>query len=221
MKRRRFMQALAAVPAVPLAAQQPTPQQTTPTAAPPAAGAGRGGRFPGTQATPALETTPADLVADPAPPSFFNPQQFAALRKLGSLLQPPLKGNLGALDCGAAEFLDYLISVSPADRQQLYKAGLDGINVQARKQFGKGFGDLEAAQCDAILKPLMVPIPWDEDLPKEPVKHFVAQAHRDFRTATVNSREYATANANSGRRGGRGFGGGAGLYWLPIDPVKG
>jgi len=220
MKRRRFMQALAVVPAAPLVAQQ-APQQATPQQTVPPPGGGRGGRFGGTQATPPLQTTAADLVADPVPPSFFNAQQFAALRKLGGLLQPPLKGNPGALDCGAPEFLDYLISVSPADHQQLYKGGLDALNAQSKKQFGKAFADLETVQCDAVLKPLMAPIPWNEDLPKDPVKHFIAQAHRDFRTATVNSRAYADAASSSGRRGGRGFGGGSGLYWLPIDPVKG
>ena len=121
------------------------------------------------------------------------------MRKLGGLLQPPLKGRPGALDCGAPEFLDYLIGVSPADRQQLYKAGLDSLNAQAKKQYGKTFADLEASQADAILKPLLVVIAWDEDLPKDPVKHFVAQAHRDFRTATVNSRDYAASAASSGR----------------------
>lgn len=217
MKRRRFMQALAAVPAAPLVAQQAVAQQAAQPAAAPQTPPG--GRFGGAQAAPPLQTTAAETVADPAPPSFFNGQQFAALRKLGGLLQPPLKGNPGALDCGAAEFLDYLIGVSPADRQQLYKGGLDALNAQAKKQVGKAFADLDATQCDAILKPLLTPIPWNEDLPKDPVKHFIAQAHRDFRTATVNSRAYATAGASSGRRGGRGFGGGTGQFWLPIDPV--
>ncbi|MDR3698666.1 MAG: gluconate 2-dehydrogenase subunit 3 family protein [Candidatus Sulfopaludibacter sp.] len=225
MRRRRFMQALAALPAAPIVAQQVTPQASTstaPPAAPPPGTTGRrGGRFGGAQATPSLQTTAADLVADPAPPAFFNAQQFAALRKLAGLLQPPLKGSPGALDCGVPEFLDFLIGVSPADRQQLYKTGLDSLNAQAKKQHGKTFADLDASQADAILKPLLVAIPWDEDLPKDPLKHFVAQAHRDFRTATVNSRVYATSATSSGRRGGRGFGGGTGLLWLPIDPVKG
>jgi hypothetical protein len=157
-------------------------------------------------ATAPLQTLSAETVADPAAPGFFNAQQFAALRKLGGMLQPPLKGNAGALECGAPEFLDFLIGASPADMQHLYKAGLDSLNAQARKQFGKAFADLDAAQADAILKPLVEAISWNEDLPAGPVKHFIAQAHRDFRAATLNSREYATAAASSGRRGGRGFG---------------
>jgi len=179
--------------------------------------AARGGRFFGAESAPPLQTTAADLAAEPAPPSFFNAPQFAALQRLGGLLQPPLKGRPGALDCGAPEFLDYLIGVSPADRQQLYKTGLDSLNSKSKKQYGKTFADLDAAQADAILKPLLVPIPWDEDLPKDPLQHFVAQAHRDFRTATLNSRVYAASAASSGRRGGRG----TGMLWLPIDPVKG
>ena len=178
---------------------------------------GRGGRFFGAESAPPLQTTAADLTAEPAPQAFFSAPQFAALRKLGSLLQPPLKGRPGALDCGAPEFLDYLISVSPADRQQLYKTGLDSLNAQAKKQHGKTFADLEASHADALLKQLLAVIAWDEDLPKDPLKHFVAQAHRDFRTATVNSRAYADSGASSGRRGGRG----TGMLWLPIDPVKG
>ncbi len=153
-------------------------------------------------------------------PSFFTADQYAALRALGKLLQPPMKGHPGAIETGAPEFLDFLIGVSPPDRQKLYRDGLDALNSQSKKQYKKLFADLDATQADAIVKPLMVVIPWSEDLPPEKVRHFIAQAHRDFRTATQNSREWAAEGA-AGRRGGRGFGGGTGLYWLPVDPVKG
>jgi len=200
MKRRRFLTAMAAAPAMsPLAAQQAAPAN------------------PQT----ALETTSADLTADPAVPSFFTAGQFATLRALGKLLMPPLNGHPGAIEAGAPEFLDFLIGASPADRQKLYREGLDALNAQTKKQFQKPFADLDAAQADAIVRPLLTVIAWSEDLPKGPLKHFIAQAHRDLRTATQNSREWSEGIANSGRRGGRGFRGGTGMYWLPIDPVKG
>lgn len=220
MRRRRFIQSLVAAPAVPAIAQQATAPAAPPQTAQPA-GRGGGGAFRGGQETAPLQTVAADVTAQPVPPAFFNPAQFAALSKLGSLMMPPLNGHPGALEAGAPEFLDFLIGASPADRQRLYRDGLDHLNAQATKQFHKPFAELDAAQADAILKPLLEPIPWGEDLPKNPEHHFIAQAHRDFRTATQNSREWATAAAASGRRGGRGFGGGVGLYWLPIDPVKG
>lgn len=146
---------------------------------------------------------------------YFTAAQFSALRKLSGLLMPPMKGNIGALDCDAPEFIDFLISSSPADRQILYKGGLDGLNAAARRQFGKLFADLDNVQADAVLKPLVVPVAWAYDPPKDPMKHFVYQAHQDIRTATRNSIEASKAQAGSGRRGG----GGAGLYWHPIDPV--
>jgi hypothetical protein len=49
--------------------------------------------------------------------------------------------------------------------------------------------------------------------------HFLAEAHRDIRTATQNSREWAAAGASSGRRGGAFGGGGGGSYINPIDPT--
>ena len=215
MKRRRFLQTIAATPAVPLAAQQAA---SAPPAQAPAGGRGGGGAFRGMQSPQPLETTATDEAAQAAAPSFFTADQFATLRRLGALLEPPLNGHPGSTVAGAPEFLDFLIGVSPADRQKLYREGLDALNAQARKQFKQAFAALDDAQADAIVRPLLVVIPWPEDLPPEKTRHFLAQAHRDFRTATQNSREWAEAAAGSGRR--RGFGG-MGLYWLPVDPVKG
>ena len=216
MKRRRFVKALAALPAAPaLFSQQAPPAAPTPNPQAPAGGRGAGsGRF-GTNNVPKFELTSPDLVSEPSL-RFFTPAQFSALRKLSEILMPPLHGNPGALDCGAPEFLDFLIANSPADRQRLYRNGLDMLNTRAKKQFNKPFSDLETAQVDTIIRPLLAPVPWVYDAPKDPNAHFLSDAHRDIRTATQNSREWADAAASSGRRGG--FGGG-GAYLNPIDPV--
>jgi hypothetical protein len=207
MKRRRFIKALAAAPAVPaLVAQQPLPPQS-------GRGAGPGGRQT-QQEIAQLPLTEAGEIADPVA-RFFTASQFAALRKLSGILVPPVASYIGALDCDAPEFIDFLVSASPADRQQLYRNGLDALNLQARSKFGKPFADLDATQADAILKPLMATVAWAYDPPKDPVKHFIFQAHQDIRTATRNSIEASTAGASSGRRGLAG----AGLFWNPIDPV--
>jgi hypothetical protein len=129
-----------------------------------------------------------------------------------------MRGNPGALECGAPEFLDFLIGASPADRQRLYRTGLDMLNARAKKQFNKSFAELDTAQADTVIRPLLAPVPWVYDAPRDPNVQFLAEAHRDIRTATQNSREWAEAGASSGRRGGGGFGGG-GSYLNPIDPV--
>jgi hypothetical protein len=205
-----------AVPALlsPLTAQQPPATQqpsTVPKLSPePGVGtpaAGRAGSGLTSTAVPRIPLVEADETADTVA-RYFSPIQLATLRKLAGILVPPVKGNIGALDTDAVEFLDFLISGSPADQQRLYKTGLDALNTAARKQFSKTFADLETSQAHAILKPLLVPVAWAYDPPKDPVKHFLFRAHQDIRTATRNSPE-------AGRRGL----GAAGLYWNPIDPV--
>jgi hypothetical protein len=201
------MQALAAAPAAPLIAQQPATPQAP--AAVPAQGRGFG---PG-NGPAMLEVTPSDSVSETVA-RFFTPPQFAALRRLSGLIQPPLKGNPGALDCGVPEFLDFLIGVSPAGQQQLYRGGLDALNAQAKKQFSKSFADLDDGQAHTILQPMLVAVPWPKDPPKDPLKQFMFAVREDVPMATRNSPEFAEAAANSGRRGG-----GGGLVWNPIDPV--
>jgi hypothetical protein len=195
MKRRRFIQALAVTPAAPaLLAQQ--------AAAPVKA-------IPVTAAESPLVYSASDAAADPVP-HFFNAQQFAALRKLSDTLNPSMSGAPGALDAKAPEFLDFFLSQSSADRQQLYRNGLDALNAQARKRFNKPFADVDASQTEMLLAPLREP--WTYESPAEPLAAFLRAAKDDVRRATLNSREWNLAAA-----AGRARGGGAGLYWLPID----
>jgi len=166
-----------------------------------------------------LKVTGPDLTAETSQ-RFFSKDQFETLEKLGSVFMPPMKGNPGALEAQAPLFLDFLLSVSPAKRQDLYRNGLDQLNAQAKQKFSQSFAQLSAAQAGEILKPLMVVRPWTEDWPADPLKDFVAEAHEDLRKATANSREWAEAAAKSGRRFNRGAQA-SGYYWKPIDPVVG
>jgi hypothetical protein len=213
IKRRGFVKGLLVTPAVPLVAQQapgqgkapnPSPEREPPRAAP--------------QGPAKLATVGVDTAAQTTQ-KFFTPGQFAALEKLGATLVPPLQGKPGATEAGAPLFLDFLIGVSPHDRQQLYRQGLDGLNAAAEKRFSKPFAELDAAQTGSILKPLLVVRLWPEDMPEDPMQHFVAQAHQDLRTATSNSREWADASLGTNAGGRRGFNQAIGLYWNPIDPV--
>ena len=200
MKRRRFLKAVLAAPAVPvLAAQQP---------APPASAAAT----PNPQAAPAelprLEMTAADEAAEMTA-RFFSAPQLAALRKLSDVLMPPMQGAPGALEAQAPEFLDFLLAQSPAERRQLYQAGLDALNDQARQRFGRPFAALDAAQAAALLAPLRQP--WTYEPPADPLARFLQAAKQDVRIATMNSRQWS-GGAGGGRRAG-----GVGQYWLPLD----
>src|SRR3954469_2972809 len=139
MKRRRFFKAVAALPAASaLVGQQqapPPPQsQGSPNLQqpiqPPTGGRGAGGGRFGAGNIPKFELSPADQVGE-ANTKFFTPAQFTALRRFADLMMPAMRGNPGAVECGAPDFLDFLIGQSPADRQKLYRNGLDMLNARA------------------------------------------------------------------------------------------
>ena len=214
MKRRSFVRTLVAAPMAPLAVS--APQAVAPQATTPVAPASPARRF-GVHDVPNLALTPSDLTAQQVR-EFFTVEQFAALERLAQLFVPALKGMPSALDAHAPEFLDFLIRVSPEETQHLYKNGLDGLNAQAQQQFHKPFAELDAAQADRIVRPLLTAIPWERERPADPAKRFIAQVHEDLLTATRNSREWAAAVQASGRRE-RGFNRSSGFYWKPMYPV--
>jgi Gluconate 2-dehydrogenase subunit 3 len=221
MKRRDFVKSLvAASVSAPSLLGQSTATQVAPSAPPPAPPGAARHVAPGPvpwmrgllEAKPLnLGSVVPDAVAS-AETRFFTDAQRATLRQLCEILLPPLKGYPGALDAGAPEFLDFLISVSPPDRQELYKSGLDRLDREAREKFGVAFADASAAQADALLRPWMRA--WLTDHPPtEPYEAFINQAHADIRTATINSQAWndAAVAQGEGRQG-------VGLYWYPVEP---
>jgi len=220
MRRRDFVKGVVAVPAVAstaLGQQTPSQNSSRPPdvvpVAPPAtlrqAPSGRG--LAGARIPPIKAVLP-DAVAAPEV-HFFTAQQLAALRRLSDLFLPPMDGYPGALQAEAPEFLDFLVRVSPSEQQQIYRFGLDRLNAEAKKQFGKVFAELSSEQADQIVRPGLKP--WMSDhMPAEPFARFIATAHQDIRTATMNSEAWNTAAVAAGARPP-----GVGLYWNPIDPI--
>ena len=215
MKRRNFVQSLLVVPASAVAAEQAaTPPAAAPQAS--AAPARPPETFRSAQNIPKLNLVQPDTAAETIT-TFFTPSQYSALNKLAEVLVPPIKNHPSALDAHAPEFLDFLISRSPAPSQHLYRNGLDGLNASAQKHFHKPFAEIDAKQADTIIRPLLVARAWDREEPKDPMQRFITEAHEDLRTATMNSAEWA-ASAGSSR--GR-FNSGRRMYWKPIDPRVG
>jgi gluconate 2-dehydrogenase subunit 3-like protein len=202
MRRRRFIQALAAAPAAPaLLAQQGAQQAPSPAA--PAATDG----VPAESAP--LEFSIPDEGADPVP-RFFSERQFATLRRVCDLLMPAGQGSPGALETRVPEFMDFLIGDSPAERQQVWLRGLDALEKQSQARFRKTFVDIDAAQADMLFAPLRQP--WTYEPPTDPIARLLVAAKQEVRTATSNSVERALATSGGSRRRG-----GGGLYWLPVD----
>ena len=160
-----------------------------------------------------LPMTP--LVADAVAASearFFNQQQTATLRRFAEVLMPPLKGYPGALEAGTPEFLDFLIGASPRDRQQLYTAGLEKLDAEAKRLFGISFAQTGNWQADQVIRPWLRS--WmSEHPPTEPFTRFINVAHSDVRTATINSQAWSAAAVAAGKHPPD-----MGLFWYPVDP---
>ena len=217
MRRRDFVKGMMTVPVASATvlgqapAQQSTPPGATPVAPPATAPPAPGRRGMGEFKAPPVTSVVPDAIASPEV-KFFSELQLSTLRRLSDLFLPPLNGYPGALQAKAPEFLDFLASASPVERQLLYRSGLDRLNLEAKKQFGKAFAELSAEQADKIVRPALVP--WIRDHPPlEPFPRFIAIAHQDIRTATMNSEAWSVAAISSGERAT-----GVGLYWCPIDP---
>jgi hypothetical protein len=197
MKRRRMLQSVLGVSA---ASALPAPlfsQEKRPDSPPPI------------DENPKLDLTAPDAVAGGVP-RFFDSAGLAALRRLGEILVPGHQNLPGATDSQAAEFLDFLISESPSDRQILYREGVAQLNREAQSRYGKPFESVSPAEAEAILAPLRVA--WTYHGPSDSFARFLHAAKDDFLLATVNSRQWAAAN--SGRRRNAA---GLNTYWFPIE----
>jgi Gluconate 2-dehydrogenase subunit 3 len=215
MRRRDFMKVIVAASATattmlgqqttaPVAPSTPPPTPVAPGPVPWMRGLAEAKPLPMTSIVP-------DAVAQ-TNAHFFNEQQMATLQRLSEILLPPLKGYPGAKEAGTPEFIDFLIGVSPENRQQMYIYGLDRLNAEAKQHFGVTFAVLEKTQADQLLHPWLRT--WMADHPPtEPYAHFINIAHSDVRTATINSEAWNKAASAAGQQTPD-----IGLYWFPIDP---
>ena len=175
MKRRRFMQALVAAPA---AAPVLLAQEAP--------------------VIPELKFAVPDAAAETVL-QFFDARRFSGLRRLSQILEP------AAEECGAPEFLDFLLKESPRDRQQLYLNGLDTLERDAQSRFRKSFSEASDAEGAELLEGLRKP--WTHT-PPDALTAFLREAKDDVRNASVNSEAWAKA----GRPGA-----GGGQYWRLVE----
>jgi hypothetical protein len=228
MKRRDFVKGLAAATAAgtALAQEKAPPQAKNPVPATSTVDQGAQAVAPNTASSPAatarlqqtaefrtpnIPISPPDVVAT-TDARYFTPVRYATLVHLCEIMMPANNGYPSAIQAGAPAFLDFLLGGSPADRQAMYNDGLDRLNADTTKKFGVVFAKADATQADAVIRPYLKA--WINDHPpKEKHERFIALAHRDVRTATLNSPAWASAAEASGERTP-----GVGLYWAPIDP---
>jgi hypothetical protein len=194
MKRRQILKAIAVIhTAGILKSQQPVvPPKPTPAA----------------EGIPKVESSSPDVAATTVQ-RFFSAPQFEALQRLSDTVAPAIGDVPGALAAGAPEFLDFLIGESPADRQALYRGGLNELNWRAKQKFHVFFGQTNVPEADAILSPLRKP--WEPEA-SDLFTLFLRTAKEDILQATHNSREWIDVMSKRVRSAG-----GLGTYWYRID----
>ncbi len=194
MKRRSVLQTLAALPAAGLLkGQQPVvPPKPSPAAV---------------EEIPVIESTIPDM-AGVTVPSFFSPTQLETLRRLSELMAPAIHGVPGALEARAPEFIDFYLGESPAERQELYRSGLDELNSRAQKSFHLPFAQVNGEQAATLLAPLCTP--WSAK--PDQFTGFLRTAKQDILQATQNSYEWVRVMSKRVRSAG-----GLGMYWFPIE----
>jgi hypothetical protein len=209
MKRRDFLQSVVTLPAGAVLlegtadAAPHTSSEAAAAQAPAAAGAA-------SAQGEVLDTVRADAVAE-LTPRYLSRVQFATLRRLADLLFPATAPNPGALDAQAPQFIDNYLAVCAGDRQRLYRDGLDDLQKQSGARFKKSFADLTSGEADAIVKPLFkVRGPTMSVVELGP---FINRVHQDVRTVTMNSPQWAAAQAAAGNPVPRL------LYWRDVDPT--
>jgi gluconate 2-dehydrogenase gamma chain len=78
---------------------------------------------------------------DPGPnykAKYLNAHEYATLRKLSDFIIPADAQSKGALDAGAAEFIDFLCSANEK-MAQTYTGGLGWMDGEMQRRFGKTF----------------------------------------------------------------------------------
>jgi len=213
MQRRDFMKAMMAATVTARAAMG---EQAAPVK-PPAPAMPAPGPVPWTRGLSAVQPLPisplaADSIAG-VETQFFSDRQLASLRHLCELMMPAGNATPGAIEAGVPEFLDFLLGVSPKDRQESYTRGLDRLESEARQKFGISFADTKAAQADQLIRPWLRS--WMSDHPpSDPHEYFINIANSDIRTATHNSQQWAEAEVARGLHAPD-----MDVYWYPIDPL--
>ncbi|HEU0121869.1 MAG TPA: gluconate 2-dehydrogenase subunit 3 family protein [Bryobacteraceae bacterium] len=197
MKRRTVFQSLVGVSALTPALVPALQAQTAPSSTTPAA-----------DDVFKIDLTSADAVATPEH-SFFTAQQYASLERLCDLLMPAHNNRPSAKQAEVPQFLDFLLSASPAGRQVLYSQGLDQLDIDARRQQGKAFAALSDAEAASLLAPLRAA--WNWASPSQLLPRFLREAKNDVLRATSNSKAWANAAAGSRRATG------VNTYWDVIE----
>ncbi len=83
--------------------------------------------------------TPATGAAAAFQPKFFTPAENELVTIISDLIIPTDEKSPGAKEARVNEFIDLMISEAEGDERALWRDGLQAVNRESAKQFGKNF----------------------------------------------------------------------------------
>ena len=96
----------------------------------------------------AAQKAVAKRKAAAAAPKFFTPAQHRTVDVLSELIIPADDRSPGAKAAQVADYIDFVLSESPADARTLWTEGLAALDAASTAQHGKAFADSDARTAD-------------------------------------------------------------------------
>ncbi len=95
-------------------------------------------------------------------PRFFTPQEWRTVRLLADLVIPRDERSGSATDAGVPEFMDFMM-MDRTRLQKRFRAGLEWLDAESGRRFGKSFVGAAPSQRTSILDD----IAWPKKAPVE------------------------------------------------------
>ena len=99
-----------------------------------------------------VQATPASGTAAPFHPKFFTPAENELVTIISDLIIPTDEKSPGAKEARVNEFIDLMISESEGDEQTLWRDGLQAVNRESVRRFGKNFAEASEDRQISLLE---------------------------------------------------------------------
>src|SRR5580704_11145495 len=83
-------------------------------------------------------------------PKYLNKHEFATMRRLSDIIVPADAHSKGAIDAGAAEYIDFMCSSSD-EFAEIFTGGLGWLDAAMQKRYQSTFLDAKPEQQTAML----------------------------------------------------------------------
>lgn len=130
-------------------------------------------------------SAPATAATEPFKPKFFTSAENELVNIISDLIIPTDEKSPGAREARVNEFIDLMISESKGDEQAIWRDGLQAVNQESSKQFGKGFAEASENQQISLLEAISQNEGSPENLPERFFDHIKRRTIQGYYTSEI------------------------------------